>query len=86
MGGRGSKSSQGKSGGGSAETQNSNAIKNQMIQDGLNSRIAGIRQKAENGTGNYSFKSASATSFENAKKSQECRLSKEMETRLYMAC
>lgn len=35
-----------------------------MLQQGLNSKISGIRQKAEQGIGNYAFKNANAVSAE----------------------
>lgn len=38
----------------------SQSIKNDMLNQGLNSNIAGIRQKAQQGIGNYSFKNATA--------------------------
>ena len=50
--------------GGSNST--SKAIYNQFLQQGLNSSIKGIRAKAEEGTGNYSFKDAKAVSFNEA--------------------
>ena len=52
MGGRG-----GASGVGSGNSL-SESIKRDMINQGLNSNIAGIRKKAEQGIGNYSFKNA----------------------------
>lgn len=63
MGGRGSSS--GMSGGGGSNST-SKAIYNQILQQGLNSSIKGIRAKAEKGTGNYSFKDAKAVSFNEA--------------------
>jgi hypothetical protein len=41
-------------------------IYNQLLQAGLNSNIKGIRAKAEQGTGNYSFKDAQAVPFDEA--------------------
>lgn len=41
-------------------------IYNEFLQQGLNSNIKGIRTKAEQGTGNYNFKGASAVSFDEA--------------------
>lgn len=41
-------------------------IYNQILSQGLNSNIAGIRQKAENGIGNYSFKGASPVTYQYA--------------------
>lgn len=38
----------------------SESIKKDMLNQGLNSNIAGIRLKAQQGTGNYSFKNATA--------------------------
>lgn len=52
-------------GGGGAISQSKN-IYNSMLQQGLNSNIKGIRTKAEQGTGNYSFKDAKAVSFDEA--------------------
>ena len=62
MGGRGGSS------GISAEKARSQRIKKEFLEQGLNSKIAGIREKAENGTGNYSFKNAQAVDYEQAKK------------------
>lgn len=63
MGGRGAKSGVSK---GAVRTNAdysiSESIKNEFINQGLNSNIAGIRKKAEQGTGNYSYKSAQAVS------------------------
>lgn len=57
-------------GGASAASGNGNAlsesIKRDMIIQGLNSNIAGIRQKAEQGIGNYSFKNAKAVNAKTA--------------------
>ena len=58
-------------GGGSSSNANgeisqSRTIYNAMLTQGLNSNIKGIRTKAEQGTGNYSFKGASAVSFDEA--------------------
>lgn len=58
-------------GGGSSSNVNgeisqSRTIYNAMLTQGLNSNIKGIRTKAEQGTGNYSFKGASAVSFDEA--------------------
>ena len=64
MGGRGG-SSGSKGGGGIAQSKN---IYNSMLQQGLNSNIKGIRTKAENGTGNYSFKDATPVTYEEALK------------------
>lgn len=60
MGGRGSSS--GAKGGGSFKL--SESIKKEMLDVGLNSKIPGIRQKAEQGIGNYAFKNAGAVSAE----------------------
>lgn len=66
MGGRGGSSGlQGGGGGGIAQSKN---IYNSMLQQGLNSNIKGIRTKAENGTGNYSFKGATPVTYEEALK------------------
>lgn len=62
MGGRGSSS------GISSDIKRSENIKNQMISAGLSSKFVGIRQKAEQGTGNYAFKSATAVNYNEAKK------------------
>ena len=61
MGGRGSSSS-----GGSIRT--SNKIKKEFIDRGLKSKFAGTRKRAENGTGAFSFKDATALSKKNATK------------------
>lgn len=58
-------------GGGSSSNANgeisqSRTIYNAMLTQGLNSNIKGIRTKAEQGTGNYSFKGAQAVSFNEA--------------------
>ncbi len=54
-------------GGGSAGgISQSQKIYNQFLQAGLNSNIKGIRAKAEQGIGNYSFKGATAVSFNSA--------------------
>ena len=55
-------------GGGGGETSQSKTIYNSMLQQGLNSNIKGIRTKAENGTGNYSFKGATPVTYEKALK------------------
>lgn len=60
--------SRGAGSGRSGEIALSNKIKDQFIQSGLNSNIAGIRKKAAEGTGNYSYKDAKAVSYEDAKK------------------
>lgn len=55
------------SGGGSAGgISQSQKIYNQFLQAGLNSNIKGIRAKAEQGIGNYSFKGSTAVSFNEA--------------------
>lgn len=56
----------GNMGGGSGGISQSRKIYNSMLSQGLNSNIKGIRTKAEEGTGNYSFKGASAVSFDEA--------------------
>ena len=60
----------GSGGGGSSnvngEISQSRTIYNSMLSQGLNSNIKGIRTKAEEGTGNYSFKGADAVSFNQA--------------------
>ena len=50
----------------SAEISQSKKIYSTFLTQGLNSNIKGIRTKAEEGTGNYSFKGASAVSFDEA--------------------
>lgn len=66
MSGRGGWSGlKGGGGGGIAQSKN---IYNSMLQQGLNSNIKGIRTKAENGTGNYSFKGATPVTYEEALK------------------
>ena len=48
-----------------------NKIKEEFLNHGLNSPIAGIRKKAQEGTGNYSFKNSKAVTakeFEDAAK------------------
>ena len=55
------------SGRNAAEITLSKSIRDQFIQSGLNSNIAGIRKKAAEGTGNYSYKNAKAVSYEDAK-------------------
>lgn len=62
MGGRGSSS------GISSSIKQSENIKNQMISAGLSSNVPGIRKKAEQGTGNYAFKSAIAVNYKEAEK------------------
>ena len=44
----------------SASIKLSESIKNDMLNQALNSNISGIRLKAQQGTGNYSFKNATA--------------------------
>lgn len=65
MSGRGGWSGLKGGGGGIAQSKN---IYNSMLQQGLNSNIKGIRTKAENGTGNYSFKDATPVTYEEALK------------------
>lgn len=68
MGGRGSSSGKASaSGAGSgAQIERSVQIYNQFLEQGLNSKIKGIQEKATNGTGNYSFKSASPVTYDEA--------------------
>lgn len=71
MGGRGGSS--GSKGGGGArnatsEKAYSKEVYNEILSKGLNSKIPGIRTKAENGTGNYSFKGATPVTYEEALK------------------
>lgn len=56
----------GRGGSGGIGISQSQKIYNQFLQAGLNSNIKGIRAKAEEGIGNYSFKGASAVSFDEA--------------------
>lgn len=51
-------------GGGSIKA--SKKIYNEILNQGLNSKINGIREKAINGTGNYSFKGASPVTYQQA--------------------
>ena len=46
----------------------SESIKREFLNAGLNGSISGIRKKAEEGTGNYGFKNASAVSAKEAEK------------------
>lgn len=62
MGGRGASS--GAKGGAGGNLKQAESIKQEMLQQGLNSKISGIRQKAEQGIGNYAFKNANAVSAE----------------------
>ena len=48
--------------GGGVESE-SERIKDAFLKKGLESKIKGIREKAENGTGNYSFKNAEPIAF-----------------------
>ena len=69
MGGRGSSS--GGSGGAlnaTSEKAYSKEVYKEILSKGLNSKIPGIRTKAENGTGNYSFKDATPVTYEDALK------------------
>ena len=61
MGGRGSASGVSK-GGARTNYSLSESIKNEFINQGLNSKFAAIRKKAEEGTDNYSYKTAQAVS------------------------
>lgn len=63
MGSHGGSRAGSSGGGGISQSQE---IYNQLLQAGLNSNIKGIRAKAEQGTGNYSFKGAQAVSFNEA--------------------
>ena len=63
MGGRGSSIGLNKS-----DISRSESIKREFLNAGLNSNISGIRKKAEEGTGNYDFKNASAVSAKEAEK------------------
>lgn len=70
MGGRGSSSGRGKSSGArtgsGTQIEQSAQIYNQFLEQGLNSKIKGIRKKAIEGTGNYSFKNASPVAYDEA--------------------
>lgn len=65
MGGRGGASSIGLH---KSDISRSESIKREFLNAGLNSSISGIRKKAEEGTGNYDFKNASAVSAKEAEK------------------
>lgn len=60
-----SSSGAGASNNANAKTE-SQKVYNSFLAAGLNSNIQGIRTKAEQGIGNYSFKGASAASFDEA--------------------
>lgn len=49
-----------------AQIEQSVQIYNQFLEQGLNSKIKGIQEKAANGTGNYSFKNASPVTYDEA--------------------
>ena len=65
MGGRGGASNIGLH---KSDISRSESIKREFLNAGLNSSISGIRKKAEEGTGNYDFKNASAVSAKEAEK------------------
>ena len=65
MGGRGGASGIGLN---KSDISRSESIKREFLNAGLNSNISGIRKKAEEGTGNYDFKNASAVSAKEAEK------------------
>ena len=65
MGGRGGTSGIGAH---KSDIIRSESIKREFLNAGLNSSISGIRKKAEDGIGNYDFKSASAVSAKEAEK------------------
>ena len=52
----------------SGSISNSNKIKNEMLQAGLNSKFKGVQRDAQNGTGVYTFKDAQAVSSNEALK------------------
>lgn len=56
--------SSGAKGGASGYLKQAESIKQEMLQQGLNSKISSVRKKAEQGIGNYTFKNASAVSAE----------------------
>lgn len=60
----------GGSGGGNGGANQSQKIYTEILQQGLNSNIQGIRNKAKEGIGNYSFKGASPVSFGEAQQMQ----------------
>ena len=47
---------------GGSDIKRSNSIKNQILDKAMNSRLAGVRRDATNGTGNYTFKNSTAVS------------------------
>lgn len=49
-------------------TSGSNAIKNQILEKGLNSKFAGVRRQAAEGTGRFTFKNSTAVSSKDALK------------------
>ena len=53
-----------------AEMQLSKQIRDEFLNEGLNSKFPGIRKKAEEGTGNYGFKNAVPASAEEVEKSK----------------
>ena len=65
MGGRGGTSEIGAH---KSDIIRSESIKREFLNAGLNSSISGIRKKAEDGIGNYNFKSASAVSAKEAER------------------
>lgn len=51
-----------------SEKAYSKKVYNEILSKGLNSKFPGIRAKAEEGTGNYSFKGAQAVGYDQAMK------------------
>lgn len=71
MGGRGSSSGRA---GGTGGIATSNRIKNEFLQNGLNSKFKGVRRDAENGTGSYTYKDAKAVTANEALKMDVLRV------------
>ena len=67
MGGRGSSS------GGGSSVARSNDIKNEIINNAMNSKLKGVARDAREGTGNYSFKDAKAVNEKTAMNMQNVK-------------
>lgn len=52
----------------------SNRIKNELLQNGLNSKFKGVRRDAENGTGSFTYKNAKAVTSNKALKMDVLRI------------
>lgn len=65
MGGRGASGT---------SVSNSNSIKSQLLDAGLNSKFAGVRRDAANGAGTYNFKDAKAVSPSTAIKMTDIKI------------